>query len=722
MGFSPRGNALSNQPATPIADLTWPRRPTRIHCSLNQEKPLETRSRAVLTTCRLITLATAFASLAAFAVAQNLLENTAGKPTIRLSDKSPNILENDRIKARWAILNGHLTSLVIEEKPQQDTAKSDALIFNQPFSIELKEIGVLAPSDLQVQGPAHVENLVPNPAAARASERLPGITVHYQLSDPANRFRADWALTLREGSAYIRQLLTITAGSNPVPVTGVVMVDVQSPGIAVAGSVKGSPLTAGNFFLGFESPLSETSVVGDRGVSELLSGVPIPAGQSAQFSSVIGVVPPGQMRRAFLAYIERERAHPYRTFLHYNSWFDIGFGNPYTQQEALNRIHTFGEELNKKRGVTLDSFLFDDGWDDTGDLWKIRSDFTDGFAPLSKAAQEYGTAPGIWLSPWGGYGRVKQARLVTARKDGYEIVDGGLALSGPRYYALFHDAVTNLVTKYGVNQFKFDGTGNVDQVVKGSAFSSDFDAAIHLIGDLRQLKPNIYINLTTGTWPSPFWLFYADSIWRGGDDTQFAGVGTDRERWITYRDGDTYDEIVKRGRLYPLNSLMLHGLVFAQQAPHLSTDPGNDFPNEVRSYFATGTQLQEMYITPSLLTDADWNVLAESAKWSRRNASTLVDTHWVGGDPLRLEVYGWAAWSPEKAILSLRNPSDHPQDITLDPAQAFELPKAAPRKYKASSPWSADATQPAIELEAGEPHTFHLAPFQVLTLEAIPQS
>jgi hypothetical protein len=35
------------------------------------------------------------------------------------------------------------------------------------------------------------------------------------------------------------------------------------------------------------------------------------------------------MRRAFLTYLERERAHPYRTFLHYNSWFDIGFGNPY---------------------------------------------------------------------------------------------------------------------------------------------------------------------------------------------------------------------------------------------------------------------------------------------------------------------------------------------------------------------------------------------------------
>jgi hypothetical protein len=277
-----------------------------------------------------------------------------------------------------------------------------------------------------------------------------------------------------------------------------------------------------------------------------------------------------------------------------------------------------------------------------------------------------------------------------------------------------------MVTQYDVNQFKLDGTGNVDQVVKGSAFSSDFDAAIHLIGDLRKLKPDLYINLTTGTWPSPFWLFYADSIWRGGDDTEFAGVGTDRERWITYRDGDTYDEIVKGGRLYPLNSLMLHGIVFAQKAPHLDTASEVDFANEVHSYFGTGTQLQEMYITPSLLTNADWDVLAESAKWSRRNASTLVDTHWIGGDPRWLEVYGWAAWSSRKAIVTLRNPSAQPQEFSLSVERVFELPEGATRRFKAHSPWAADASQAAIALEAGKPYVFHLAPFQVLTLETIP--
>ncbi|MGD0682359.1 MAG: enterotoxin [Terracidiphilus sp.] len=653
--------------------------------------------------------------------ADTLKPDAAGSPVVSRNEPRGGTMENRLIKTEWQIREGHLTGLTFTRRSTEATRKSASLRLKGPFTIEIEGMGVLPASGLTIKGAARIEQLQANPTASRYSDHLPGIAVHLPLEDSAGRFQADWALVLREDSQYIRQVLTITASDHPLPLSGILMIDVHSAGIAIAGIVKGSPLVAGDFFLGFESPLAESSVVGERGVSELHQSVPIAAGHSAQYSAVIGVAPAGQMRRSFRSYLEHERAHPYRTFLHYNSWFDIGYFTPYSQQDALNRIEAIGTELNKKRGVTLDSFLFDDGWDDRNDLWKIRSDFKDGFEPLKQAAANFGTAPGVWLSPWGGYGQPKQERLATARRDGYEIVDGGLALSGPKYYARFHDAVSTMVTEYGVNQFKLDGTGNADQVVKGSAFSSDFDAAIHLIGNLRQIKPDLFINLTTGTWPSPFWLFYADSIWRGGDDTDFAGVGSDRERWITYRDADTYDRVVKAGRLFPLNSLMLHGIVFAQKAPHLSSDPGGDFRNEVRSYFGSGTQLQELYITPSLLTEADWDALAEAAKWSRNNQSTLVDTHWVGGDPRWLEVYGWAAWSPQKAILTLRNPNSAAQEYTVDIGSAFELPADAVQQYSAHSPWQEDASQLAIELEAGHPHTFHLAPFQVLTLEVIPR-
>lgn len=677
---------------------------------------IEHKFSAMVRTSAVLVVLTLSVSALALQAANSPL-SAAGSPVVARNEATGGTLENRLLTAEWQLSNGHLAGLTVFRRSK----KGAGLQLNEPFTIEIEGAGALPASGLTVKGSAMVQQLQANLAASRYSDRLPGIAVHFPLTDPAGRFQADWALVLREDSHYIRQMLTITATGQPLLLRGILMIDVRSAGISVAGTVKGSPLGTDEFFLGFESPLAESSVVGERGVSELHQDVPIDAGHSALYSAVIGVAPAGQMRRAFLGYLERERAHPYRTFLHYNSWFDIGYFTPYTQQDALNRIDAIGMELNKKRGVPLDSFLFDDGWDDRNDLWKIRSDFKHGFAPLKQAAAQYGAAPGIWLSPWGGYGKPKQERLAAAGRDGYEIVDGGLALSGPKYYARFHDAASAMVTDSGVNQFKLDGTGNADQVVKGSVFSSDFDAAIHLIGDLRLLKPDLFINLTTGTWPSPFWLLYADSIWRGGDDTDFAGVGSDRERWITYRDGDTYDRVVKAGRLFPLNSLMLHGIVYAQKASHLSTDPGGDFRNEVRSYFGSGTQLQELYITPSLLTEADWDALAEAAKWSRLNQATLVDTHWVGGDPRWLEVYGWAAWSPQKAILTLRNPSAEAQVFTVDIGLAFELPADTPRRYSAHSPWQENALQPAIELEAGQSHTFRLAPFQVLTLEAIPQ-
>jgi hypothetical protein len=278
-----------------------------------------------------------------------------------------------------------------------------------------------------------------------------------------------------------------------------------------------------------------------------------------------------------------------------------------------------------------------------------------------------------------------------------------------------------MMRTYGVNQFKFDGTGNVDSVFPGSQFDSDFSAAIHLIDELRAARPDVFINLTTGTWPSPFWLLYADSTWRGGEDDDATGVGPYRERWITYRDAVTYQNIVQGGPLYPLNSLMLHGIIYAKQHPHLQQDPDNRFRNEVRSYFGTGTQLQETYITPSLLSGQNWDDLAEAAKWARDRQDVLRDTHWVGGNPQWLEVYGWAAWTPAQATLVLRNPSDKPQSINLKLADVFELPAGAAQNYTGESPWKADAEKPAIAIDARAAHEFHLAPFEVLTLDLKPR-
>lgn len=625
-------------------------------------------------------------------------------------------VSNQAIEASWTVSGNKLETVSVTDKLHKTT-----LHLSTPFALLLKDGTIYRPENLQVDGGPQMRALTPQPDASRYSDRLAGEQFDLPLVSSNGDVHITWSVVLRDGSNYVRQILTVKAGSHDVPITRVELIDLQLQGAHVLGSVKGSPIISGDIFLGFEHPLSDSKVLNDRATAYMDRELPLKAGQSVTYSSVIGVTQAGQMRRDFLNYIERERAHPYRTFLHYNSWYDLGYFTPYDSAGAVDRINTFGRELHEKRGVTLDSNLFDDGWDNHASLWSFNKGFPDGFTPVREAAAKYGEAPGVWLSPWGGYDGPKKERIQFGKEAGFEIVDGGFALSGPKYYARFREACLEMVRKYGVNQFKFDGTGNANSVFPGSTFDSDFSAALSLIGDLREVKPDIYINLTTGTYPSPFWLLFADSIWRGGEDDSFAGVGSYRERWITYRDADTYDEVVKAGPLYPLNSLMLHGMIYAQHHKYLNKDPGNDFRNEIHDYFGTGTQLQEMYITPSLLTPANWDDLAEAAKWSRSNADVLKDTHWIGGDPAWLEVYGWASWTPKKGILVLRNPSDHPQSIRLNLHNTFELPAGAPQNYSAKSPWKDDTGKPSIQLRAREAHEFQLAPFEVLTLDVTPQ-
>ncbi|HYA64832.1 MAG TPA: enterotoxin [Candidatus Sulfotelmatobacter sp.] len=587
------------------------------------------------------------------------------------------------------------------------------------FTLLLADGRIVTSATMRVGDGPRIEELAANPSAARLEEHFTGKRIVVRLEEAESNLAVTWSAILREGDNYVRQELTILAAKD-MPIREVWLFDFNLPSAHVQGTVKGSPVTAGNLFLGFEHPLSRCGVDEEHVRCLISRELPIRAGQSVSYSSVIGISPTGQMRRGFLNYVERERAHPYRPFLHYNSWYDIGYGNRYGQAAALDVIHAFGEELSTKRAVKLDSFLFDDGWDDPRSMWSFGAGFPDGFTLLRIEAAKYGAAPGVWLSPWGGYDKAKEERMKYGKQQEFEMNEGGFALSGPKYFARFREVTLKFVRNYGINQFKIDGTGNVNNVFPGSEFDSDFLAAISLIQEWRALEPDIFVNLTTGTYPSPFWLQYADSIWRGGEDHSFAGVGPWREKWITYRDAETYAGIVKLGPLFPLNSLMLHGIIYARQAERLGDDPEHAFAHEVHDYFGSGTQLQEMYITHALLSDADWDTLAEAANWSRQNAATLVDAHWVGGDPGKLKVYGWAAWSADKGILTLRNPSDKSQSISLDLGEAFELPPGAPRKFIAHSPWPGDQNKTPIPLAAGESHTFRLQPFEVLTLEAAP--
>lgn len=584
-----------------------------------------------------------------------------------------------------------------------------------PFTLTMADGAAFGIADLELLDAFREETLAVDSASCRLEARKSGLRVGASFSDRKRRLRVTWHVEQRTGDSWLRMGLEIAALEHNEPIAAISMLHV--PRAHICGDYPGMPGVVDDLYLGIEHPLALAEADGAGLRFSLRRRLPVERGKCVVVSAVAGVARTGELRRDFARYLEATRARPYVPFLHYNSWYDIGYLTPYSQDDALDRIAAIGRELHVHRGVQIDSFVFDDGWDDLGGDWRFSPAFPHGFAPLREAAARYGAAPGVWLSPWGGYGAPRAARVARGRERGYEIVDGGFALSGPHYYRRFREVVMDLLREHGVNHFKFDGTGNADRVVQGSRFDSDWDAAMHLIGEIRAERPAAFVNLSTGTLPSPFWLRHVDSIWRGGSDDGEAGTGSPRERWITYRDGQTWRHVARASPLFPLNSLMLHGIVFAQMHARLNARDGAAFRHEVQSYFASGTQLQELYVTPALLRDDDWDVVARAAQWARARAGVLRDSHWIGGAPDALDVYGWAAWAAPSGIVALRNPGGRAQTFVLDLRRDLELPALDAGRFTVRDVWRGDGADVPASFDVGRAYPLRLAPFEVRVLE-----
>lgn len=632
------------------------------------------------------------------------------------------VLENNVISATWNLgpSPGKFELAEVVDRMSEGRRRAGP---GEPFVVTLADGRSFKASQLQPDGMATLGRLEPAPDSPRRSDGFAGWQASVPLVCREGGFRVQWQATIRDEASYVQQRLALEPLTSSVAIKEVALVDLTAPEAKVAGVVEGSPVVSHTMFFACEHPMAESRVDDGRVTCSSRCYGPLNSGDTWARTAVMGVVPKGQLRRGYLYYIERERARPYKLFLHYNSWWDIAWGDRLmNEKQCLEVIEAFGRELIKKRGVKMDSFVFDDGWDDPKTLWGFHDGFPHGFTPLEEAAAKYNSAVGTWLSPWGGYGRRKAQRMEYGKTQGFETNARGFSLAGPKYYARYRQICAEMIEKYGVNYFKFDGIARgIDSTGAGDDFAPDVEGLLRLCGELRRLRPDVYLSITTGTWPSPYWLFYGDSVWRNGHDWNVHGAGTVRQQWITYRDMITYRMIVQRAPLYPINSLMTVSVCYAQlgTATRMSDDV-DDLVDEIRMGFGSGTQLLELYMTPQMMKPEAWDALADCAKWARANADVLVDVHWIGGDPGEGRPYGYACWSPRKGILVLRNPSDASAEMKLDLASALELPSEAAATYSVTSRWPTSKRVPQLKLATGKEHTFELAPFEVLVLEATP--
>ncbi len=282
-------------------------------------------------------------------------------------------------------------------------------------------------------------------------------------------------------------------------------------------------------------------------------------------------------------------------------------------------------------------------------------------------------------------------------------------IAGPKYSALFEKRTTDFA-KQGVGYFKWDGIqfsssepGNGHPVGYFSRRAA-LESVIEKCKAVRAVNPNEFLNITSGTWMSPWWMQYANQIWMQGADYGFADVPSVNERdgAVTYKDFVLYDDFHNQDTWFPVGNLMTHGIIKGSlENVGGSDDPLDKFTDDVAFYFGRGVTMYELYISPDILNKGEWNALSKSLAWAKDRFSILNKTYMLGGDPTKGNAYGYVHFKDDSGIIAIRNPQMDAQKITvkLDPAfgmnaeaNSLVLERIYPTRWVSPDLYAAGAT------------------------------
>lgn len=567
------------------------------------------------------------------------------------------------------------------------------------FKVLLGDGKTITASEMKLEDVKMV-TLAENPSAATASLRYAGKALEARFT--YEELSIVWRAVLRNGSHYLRTEMDIQAAKD-LPMKGIVAMNyLVAKNCAytapeVVGNTRGAILASNHIFAGLETPMGLNSCK-DEGNATHIEGLwrrntTLKAGKTWNISSVVGLVAPKQLRRSFLAYSERERAVAWRPYPVYISWYELNIdrnnaqapsykGNM-TVEQCADVVSHWKTHFYDKYQMAPKAFVWDDGWDQYG-TWTFNPNFPNGFDEPANEAKKMGTGIGAWLGPVGGYGQSGEYRRAYWRSK------GGMQLSNEDYYNFFIRCCTNMIDRYDFRFFKFDGISAQASAIgpdEGTRGEENAEAIISIERAVRQKRPDIFLNTTVGTWASPFWFHFTDAVWRQEGDYGEAGdQGTDRERWITYRDRLVYQNFIQRSPVCPINTLMTHGFILSRWGAVSKNMDYDGIVREMRCAFACGSGMVELYNDYKLMDEikdnqgnagALWKDLAECIKWQQEQADVLPDAHWVGGNPWdgkKANVYGWAAWNGKKSVLTLRNPSTSAQTFTTTLREALDIP------------------------------------------------
>jgi hypothetical protein len=409
---------------------------------------------------------------------------------------------------------------------------------------------------------------------------------------------------------------------------------------------------------------------------------------------VEAITPDEYVKNWFFKYVDAIRVAPLRPYTLYNSWYDLRSPeyprvppeNVMSERSALKMIDLLRKNMIDLHGIQLDAFVLDDGWDVYKSDWLLRGEqFPNGLKPLADELKKTGTSLGVWFGPTGGYSFRKQ-RIGWMQEHGYETVDDQLCIAGKNYGPLLKKRVTDFAQNDGVGYYKWDGIqfscsepdhGHPIDIYSRRAV---MESVIGMCRAVREKNPAMFLNITSGTWLSPWWVKYANTIWMDGADYGYADVPSisKRDAAITYRDFVLYEDFSLKGLWFPIANLMTHGIIKGKlEMLGSPEEPLDKFTDDVLLYFGRGVSMYELYISPDIISEGEWNTLASSITWAKDRFPILSTSSMIGGNPMKREPYGYAHFNGKRGIIAARNPYITSSSLTVELSASLGLePKA----------------------------------------------
>jgi hypothetical protein len=501
------------------------------------------------------------------------------------------------------------------------------------------------------------------------------LILQYSLKDYLYSFYLNVFYKVHDNEPYIRKWIELCDSSEGIHFLDRLNVeDLEFDNPSFSHGEFGQPLFNKDIFLAVEYPAVENIIDGNHVKIGYVVGEKITKNKIISFPSIIGAAPSAEkLEHSFMSYVDSIKVKGTRPFLLYNSWYDLrnpaiaeGPESIMNEKNVLKRIEEFKKYMVEKHNINLDAFVLDDGWDNYNSVWDIDTGhLPNKFTPFLKPLKEIHTALGIWASPFCGYSN-RNLRVKWGSEHGYEKTGDFLCFAGKKYKAEFEKKMVEYTKEFNMGYFKWDGFllacnepdhGHLPGVYSREALINTY---MHMMNAVRKVNPDIFINITVGSWLSPWWLQYADCIWMQGEDYAYAEdvpSTNPREKSITYRDAVLWDNFQNQKLLFPMSSLMTHGIIKGRLNFLGGKNEALDsFTNEVMMYFGRGVMMWELYISPDLLSDGEWDAISYSLKWAKHNKDVLSRTKMILGDPLKREPYGYVHLTKEKGIILLRNP------------------------------------------------------------------